>query len=95
MGRHLGEAVLRIEDGTICGNATGSETVHQLLGDPLVGNYSNSLGIELFDHLERKLDEIRPSVFAGIVEYSIRGVLEDLIDKLVTKCLPNVGRSPE
>ena len=60
-----------------------------------VGDDTDGLGIELFDHLESKLDQVGLSVLAGIVEDSIRGIVKDLVDEVVTESLPDVGRSPE
>lgn len=31
----------------------------------------------------------------GIVEHSVRGVLEDLVDELIAESLPNIWRGPE
>jgi hypothetical protein len=86
---------LRVEDGTIGGDTSGIETVHQLLCEFLVRDDTNGLGIKLLDHLEGKLGQVGLAVLAGIVEYSIWGVMEDLVDKLVTESFPNVGRGPE
>ena len=60
-----------------------------------VGDDTHGLGIELLDHLESKLDQVGLAVLAGVVEDGIGGVVKNLVDELVTKSLPHVGRSPE
>lgn len=92
---HLKYADLGVEDGTVGRDTAGGETVHQLLSEPLVGDNTNGLSIEFLDHLECKLDQIRFSVLASVVEDGIGGILEDLVDELVTESLPDVGGSPE
>ena len=86
---------LGVEDGTVCRDTTGTETVHQLFGQSLVGDDADCLGIEFLGHLESKLGEIGLSVLAGIVEHGIWGIMKYLVDELITESLPNVRRSPE
>lgn len=91
----VGYTALRVEDGTVCRDTTGIETVHQLFGQFLVRNDANRLRIEFFNHLEGKFSEIRLSVLAGVVKDGIWGVVKDLVDEFITESLPNVWRSPE
>lgn len=63
------------------GDTTGSETVHQLLGEVPVGNDTDSLGVELLDHLESKIDQFGLATLADVVGDNIGGVVKDLAGK--------------
>ena len=91
----LGQTALRVEDGTVGRNAARSETVHQLLGKPLVGDNTHGFGIELSGHLESELNEVGLSMLSSVVKHSIRSVMKDLINKFVTEGLSDIGRCPE